>query len=176
MRSSRTRAAQLLQLVHERPGISRADAARILGLGTGAATELVAGLVAGGLIAESKAPPSGGRGRPTTVLAADPGGPVVLAVSITYRAWRADAVTIGGVAVDSVRATHRRRPAARAMTELTVALDDLRGRFGARVRGVGVSAPGIVRDHQLIEATTPGWRDVDPRRPGASRRDAGHRQ
>ena len=161
MRASSTRAAKLLQLVHERPGISRADAARTLGVGTGAATELVAGLVAGRLVAERPAPPSGGRGRPTAVLGPHPQGPVVLAVSVTYGAWRADAVTIGGQAVGSAGAAHRGLPADRAMAEIEEALGEMRRGLGSRIRGVGVSAPGIVRAGQLIEATTVGWRDVD---------------
>lgn len=161
VRASNTRAATLLQLVHERPGISRADAARTLGIGTGAATELVAGLAAAHLVAESPAPPSGGRGRPTTVLGPHPNGPVVIAVSVTYGAWRAEAVTIGGGVAHSASAAHRGQPAERAMADLAHAVDDLRRRLGSRVRAVGVSAPGIVRDGVLIEATTVGWRDVD---------------
>ena len=161
MRTSNTRAAQLLQLVHERPGISRAEASRTLGVGTGAATELVAGLVAGSLVAETPAPHRGARGRPTTVLAAHPDGPLVIAVSITYRSWRAEAVTIGGGSIQSVAAAHRGRSADQAIAQLSGALEELRRRFGSRVRGVGVSAPGIVRDGRLIDATTVGWADVD---------------
>lgn len=161
MRASGTRAAKLLQLVHQRPGISRADATREIGVGTGAATELVAALSAGALITESPAPPSGGRGRPTTVLGTHPAGPVVIAVSITYRAWRAEAVGIGGATVASTGAAHRGRSAARAMEHVDASLQEMREQFGSRVRGVGVSAPGIVRDGRLLDATTVGWKNVD---------------
>jgi predicted NBD/HSP70 family sugar kinase len=161
VRASGTRAAKLLQLVHQRPGISRAEATRAIGVGTGAATELVAALAAGHLITESPAPPSGGRGRPTTVLGPHPAGPVVIAVSITYRAWRAEAVGIGGAAVAATGAGHRGRSAARAMEQVSASLEEMRVRLGPRVRGVGVSAPGIVRDGRLLDATTVGWKNVD---------------
>src|ERR1700712_1596822 len=80
---TRTRAADLLELVHGCPGISRADAGRRLDVGTGAITGLVSRLVAADLIAEHPAQPTGGRGRPTTMLTGHPSGPLVLAVSIT---------------------------------------------------------------------------------------------
>lgn len=161
MRPSSTRAAELLRLVHDRPGISRVDAARLLGVGTGAVTELVAGLVAGELLAESPAPPSGGRGRPTTVLGPHPAGPLVLAVSVTYADWRIQAVEIGGAVTDSVGAPHRGQAVGAVMAGIAGALDRMRGSFGPRVRGVGVSVPGIVRDGQLVEAAMLGWREVD---------------
>ncbi|WP_354527297.1 ROK family protein [Nakamurella sp. UYEF19] len=161
MRDSSTRAIGLLRLVHDRPGITRADAARSLAVGTGAAAELVAGLVSRQLLSEQAAPPSGGRGRPTTLLGPHPGGPLVVAVSITYADWRIRAIEIGGRTVDVVEGFHAGQRADEAMDELSRATDRLRRRLGSRVRGLGVSAPGIVRDGRLIDATTLGWRDVD---------------
>lgn len=161
MRPSGTRAAELLQLVHDRPGVSRVDAARLLGVGTGAATELVAGLVAGRLIAESPAPPGGGRGRPTTVLGSHPQGPLVLAISVTYASWRIQVVEIGGAVVHSAGATHLGKPADTVLADLADAIDGMRQSFGPRVCGLGVSVPGIVRGGQLIEAAMLGWRGVD---------------
>lgn len=161
VRPSSVRAAELLRLVHDRPGISRVDAARLLAVGSGATTELVSGLVAGRLIAERPAPPSGGRGRPTTVLGPHPAGPLVLAVSVTYAAWRVRAVEIGGAVVDSAGATRRGQAVGAVMAGIAETLDRMRGSFGARVRGVGVSVPGIVRGGRLVEAAMLGWREVD---------------
>jgi len=56
------RAVALLETVHARPGLTRAAAAQLLGIGTGAATELVARLAQRELLAEEPAPPTGSRG------------------------------------------------------------------------------------------------------------------
>ncbi|MEU8613690.1 hypothetical protein AB0C29_37470, partial [Actinoplanes sp. NPDC048791] len=61
-----TRATELLRVVHARPGVTRADAARLIGVGTGATTELVGRLGQAELLAEGPTAPSGARGRPTT--------------------------------------------------------------------------------------------------------------
>ena len=47
-----TRATELLRVVHARPGVTRADAARLIGVGTGATTELVGRLGQAELLAE----------------------------------------------------------------------------------------------------------------------------
>ena len=51
--------AQLLTAVHETPGITRAAAARQLGMSSGLATETTARLVSAGLVAERPLPPAG---------------------------------------------------------------------------------------------------------------------
>lgn len=161
MRTTGTRAVELLRLVHDRPGISRVDAARTIGVSTGAAAELVTPLIAGRLLQEQPAPPSGGRGRPTTLLGPHPDGPVVIAVSLTYEGWRLRAVEIGGEAVASAEGVHGGRTATEVMTTVGRSIDRIRRPLGERVRGLGVSAPGIVRDGRLLDATTSGWHDVD---------------
>jgi predicted NBD/HSP70 family sugar kinase len=161
MGSTRTRAGDLLRLVHDQPGITRARAARMLGVGTGAATELVGTLVAGHLLGERPAPPTGGRGRPTTLLGPHPDGPVVIALSMTYREWRIQAVELGGGVVLSEHADHRGQGPGQVIEAMAASVGRMRRRLGVRIRGVGVSAPGIVQDGHLVEATTLGWSDVD---------------
>ncbi len=161
MAAGRTRAGDLLRLVHGQAGITRAEAARLLGIGSGAAAELVAGLAGARLLGELPAPPSGGRGRPTTVLGPHPGGPVVVAVSITYRRWSVQAVELGGGIVLASGADHRGQESDGVIRAISAALTRLRRRLGDRIRGVGVSAPGIVVGGKLVEATTSGWAGVD---------------
>src|SRR6188768_1691907 len=91
-----TRATELLRVVHARPGVTRADAARLIGVGTGATTELVGRLGQAGLLAEGPTAPSGARGRPTTALIPHPRGPLIAAASITHESWRVDVVELGG--------------------------------------------------------------------------------
>ena len=157
--SSRT--AALLSLVHAQPGITRAEAGRLLGLGTGATTELVARLSRERLLAETAAPHNGRRGRPTTVLGPHPAGPLTIAVSISHESWTVAAVALGGSVVAERRAGHD--PAAGAATRraVTAAVTGLRRRYPGRVRAVGVAAPGVVRDRMLLVAATLGWYDID---------------
>ncbi|GAA0221463.1 ROK family transcriptional regulator [Cryptosporangium japonicum] len=160
-----TRSAQLLRIVHARPGVTRAEAARLMGVGTGAATELVGRLGAAGLVRERPAAPSGARGRPTAALGPHPEGPLVAAVSITHEAWQVSAVELGGRVVSSAVGAHRGG-------DPSVVLAAVRGAIGAlgpRVRGVGVAVTGPVSRDQRVEAFPLGWHalDLSPLRSGA---------
>jgi predicted NBD/HSP70 family sugar kinase len=180
-----TRAGELLRVVHENPGVTRADAARRVGIGTGAATELVARLTAAELLSEHPADPSGSRGRPTTVLVPHPNGPLILAAAITHESWRMDVVELGGAIVDSVAGPHGSAELDAAGLDL-VGLDlaglgsggfgvrgdvlvralkdvvaELRHRWPGRIRGMGVSAPGTVTKDALVDATNLGWTGLD---------------
>jgi predicted NBD/HSP70 family sugar kinase len=46
---------------------------------------------------------------------------------------------------------------------MAAAIGDLRGRWPGRVRGLGVSVPGTVRDGHTLDASYLGWRDIDLR-------------
>jgi predicted NBD/HSP70 family sugar kinase len=157
------RAAALLETVHAQPGLTRAAASQRLGLGTGAATELVARLVTRELLAEQPAPPTGARGRPTRRLTAHPAGPLVLAAAISHESWRIDAVELGGRSVASVAARHDGGEAARVLGAMADAAARLRRRLPGRVRGLGVSVPGTVLDGHTLDASYLGWSGVDLR-------------
>lgn len=158
-----TRASELLRVVHENPEVTRADAARLVGIGTGAATELVARLTAAQLISERPAEPTG-RGRPTTVLQPHPKGPLVLAVAFTHESWRAEVVQLGGevVACDADdRMAGAYGDGERILVEVKDRLTRLRRRFRGRIRGMGISVPGLVAMDRLVEAPTLGWSGVE---------------
>lgn len=157
------RASELLRVVHDEPGVTRAEAARAMGIGTGAATEVVASLVAAQLLAEQPAERSGGRGRPTTVLVPHQAGPLVLAVSIAHEAWRLQAVALGGGVVAVVSGDHTGRDAGEVLAEIAAAATRLRRRFPRRVRAMAVAAPGTVTGTVLGHATSRTWRGVDLR-------------
>ncbi|GID31532.1 ROK family protein [Paractinoplanes brasiliensis] len=152
-----TRSTELLRVAHQHPGVTRADAARRLGIGTGAATELVARLSQAALLAEAPATPSGARGRPTTVLVPHPSGPLVLAAEITHEAWRIDVVELGGHTLTTVASPHAGTP----WPEVTAAVAQILHTYGGRVRGMGVSVPGTVAPALRLDASTAGWHDVD---------------
>ena len=153
-----TRSAELLALVHAHPGTTRAAAARHLGIGTGAAAELVARLSQAGLLTEAPATPSGSRGRPTKVLLAHPEGPLILAAAITHESWRIDVVELGGHTLATASDTHDNTP---MLPILEAAARDLRGRYPDRVRGLGISAPGTVSRDFRLDASMLDWHDLD---------------
>ena len=155
------RAVTLLAAVHARPGLTRAEAARLLGIGTGRAAEVVGVLVAGELLAEGPPVATAARGRPTRPLTAHPAGPVVLAAALGHATWRVDAVELGGARVAGRRGEHAGESAATVLARLGEAVQQLHDSLGDRVRGLGVSAPGIVTDERWLDATVLGWRHVD---------------
>lgn len=154
----------LLQAAHAHPRLTRAAAARMLNLSTGAATELVARLSSAALLTERPAAPTGTRGRPTSELAPHPDGPLVLACAISYEHWRLDVVQLGGESIATAGAAHAGNRAEPALAAISEAVDGARRRFGGRIRGFGVSAPGTIRDGYLLDAVNLGWQAVDLRR------------
>lgn len=157
-----TRSTELLALVHGEPGITRAAAARSLGVGTGATTELVARLGLAGLLAEAPAAPSGSRGRPTTILLPHPAGPLILAAAVTHESWRIEVVELGGATLAVRRGAHPGAgPADRVLGVLTAAVDELRAAYPDRVRGIGIAVPGTVTRDLRLDASGLDWHDLD---------------
>ncbi|AEV88910.1 ROK family transcriptional regulator [Actinoplanes sp. SE50] len=163
-----TRSTELLRVVHRTPGVTRADAARLLGVGTGAATELVARLSRAALLTQAPAAPSGSRGRPTTLLLPHPDGPLTLAVAITHEGWRVEAVELGGAIAGSRTGGHAGAAWPEVRSAVRGALQELRSAYGHRPRAVGVSVPGTVSRDLRLEAVGTGWHDVDLTELGAA--------
>ena len=156
-----TRSTELLRVAHANPGVTRAGAARLIGVGTGAAAELVGRLAQAGLLAETPAAPSGVRGRPTTVLVPHPAGPLVLAAAITYESWRIDVVELGGSTLATVAGEHAGGAWSEVSAAVTAAIHGLLTRYAGRPRALGVSVPGTVSPDNRLDASNLGWHDVD---------------
>jgi predicted NBD/HSP70 family sugar kinase len=157
-----SRSTALLQAAHAHPGLTRAEAARLLGVGTGAATEIVARLSRANLLAEVRAAPSGARGRPTTTLVPHPQGPLVLAAAITHETWRVDVVELGGTVLTTEDGRHRAEWGALATT-LAATVARFRERYDGRPQALGLSVPGTVTPSARLDAATLLWRDIDLR-------------
>ena len=155
------RAVSMLSAVHAHPGLTRAEASRLLGIGTGGAAEVVAVLVAEQLLAEGPPVPSATRGRPTRPLTAHPAGPLVLAAALGHTSWRVDAVELGGGSIGSLVGRHDGESAPAVLGALGNAVGRSRERWGSRVRGLGVSAPGVVVEERYLDAVGLGWTGVD---------------
>jgi predicted NBD/HSP70 family sugar kinase len=160
-------ALDLLKLVRAQPGITRAEAARAMRVGSGTATEISARLRALDLIAERPAPPSG-RGRPTTSLHAHPEGPLAAVVDLRYADWRVAVVDLEGALHDTTTGRHASKRPERVFADIRAAVQAMADRHGGRVRAVSISATGTVRRNGIVQSSVLGWRDVDvdPLLPG----------
>ena len=155
-----TGAVAVLRAVHERPGIERVAVARETGMTSGFVTETVARLGALDLVTERPAPPTGGRGRPTTTLRPHPRGPLVVAAAIGHETWRLAVAQLGGTELVRAERAHRRDPG-QVLGELGEALASVRRRYGRRLRAIAVAVPGTVVDDHLAQAANLGWDDID---------------
>lgn len=159
------RAAELLRLVHDRPGLTRAEAARALTAGTGTVATLVARLGAQSLVAEAAAPRPRTRGRPTTALVPHPDGPMVAVGLVSHRDWRTRLVGLGGqVVAETTGGFARTRDGRDVLRDLRDATAALTSRAPGRVLGAGIALPGPVRDNRWFRATLLGWPDQDVQR------------
>jgi predicted NBD/HSP70 family sugar kinase len=163
------RGLELLSLVHRNPGISRADAARELGMGSGQATEITARLVADRLIGEGPSAPSGARGRPSTVLGPHPDGPLAVVAAIAHDGWRVAIVELGERVLEQ-RAGEHDQTVAGTLSDVAAAIATLRRGHRTRVRATAVSVPGTVAGDVVLQAPGLGWSDVSltPLRPSRS--------
>ncbi len=153
-------AARVLAEVRRRPGVTRAAMAQELGLTSGLATELTARLRALRLLAETPAPPRG-RGRPSAVLAPHPDGPVLAVVDLRAADWRCGVATLDGRLHDVVVRRHRGRDPGAVLAAVRRGLDDVRDRYGGRLRAVSLAVAGTVHDGRLVQSATLGWGPVD---------------
>jgi len=155
-------ALAVLRLVHEQPGISRAQVAELLGLSSSSTTEITARLRARSLVTEHAPVQLGRRGRPSGLLLPHPQGPVVLAAEIAHPGWRVAAVELGGRIVESAGGRRARMPRV-ALADVRGALTALHRVFGDRVTAIGVSVTGTVSGTTLVQAATFRWGEVDLR-------------
>jgi predicted NBD/HSP70 family sugar kinase len=151
----------MLTAVHRRPGLTRAEASQLLGIGSGAATTVVGRLVAARLLAEGPTAPVAGPGRPTRQLIAHPEGPLMLAAVIAHEVWGVAAVELGGVPIATLSGRHVDASEQTVMAAISEAVAQLRDRFADRVRGLGIGGPGIVAGQRYLDATLLGWAGAD---------------
>ncbi|GIJ48381.1 xylose repressor [Virgisporangium aliadipatigenens] len=152
--------AQVLAALLRRPDATRAEIARELGLTSGFATELTARMRELRLITEVRAPVHG-RGRPTTVLAPHPEGPVVLAVELRHADYAVSVATVDGRLHGTRRRPHRQRRPEAVVQALRRTVGRARDRYGHRLRAVSIAVAATVHDGRVVQASTLGWGEVD---------------
>lgn len=153
-------AAQLIGVVRSEPGITRAEAAQRLGIGSGGAAELVARMRQARLIDETPAPAQG-RGRPTTVLGAHADGPLVLAADLRAADWRLALAGIDGLPQVVAQAAYAGEELDPVLTQLSNAIGTVYRRKSRRLRAIAVSVAGTISGAKLVQFTSRGWNDVD---------------
>src|SRR4051812_10442153 len=137
-------AADVLALVGREPGITRADAARRLGLSSGSTTEITGRLRELALLGETRAPVRG-RGRPTSVLTAHPAGRLVLGIGVRHEEGRCALAGVDGRARPVASGRHDRRDPASVLAALRQSVLDVHAEHADRLRAVSVAVAGTVR-------------------------------
>ncbi|MDT0187097.1 ROK family transcriptional regulator [Microbacterium sp. ARD31] len=159
--------SRLLRIVHLDGPLSRAALTGATGLNRSTIADLVAELEGAGLVIERAPDPSRRVGRPSPVVAADPR---VVAVAANPEV---DALTLGAVGLDREIRVRERIEVDHLLTpdETARLIADriVQWRGGplaqARIAGVGLAVPGLVRavDGLVRNAPHLGWNDVPVR-------------
>lgn len=159
--SRRRNLSAVLRLVHTRRGLSRAELTRLTRLNRSTVGGLVAELAELGLVVEAE-PAIDGVGRPSPRIEPNP-DVVAVTVNPDVDAVTVGLVGLGGVVRARVRRAHRRVPTPERAASVAdgVIRKLLASVPGARVVGLGVAVPGLVReaDGTVVLAPHLGWRD-----------------
>ena len=155
--------ARLLRLVHVDGPLSRAALTEATGLNRSTIADLVATLVRQGLVEERAPDPSRRVGRPSPVVGADPR---VVAIAVNPEV---DAVELGAVGLDRSIVLRERLPQPQLVspeqTARIVAERIAAWREGpladARIVGVGLAVPGLVRAADGLVRNAPHLRWID---------------
>ncbi|GAB3929861.1 xylose repressor [Microlunatus endophyticus] len=148
-----------MRLLTTEPDITRREAAERLGLSSGAATDLVDRLKRLDLLDESKAE-STGPGRPTSVFAPHPAGPLVLIVGLQASGWDLRLSDLfGRLTVLASEPYRDDRPEAVLATVAAAVGHTVEG-AGTRIRCLVVSAAGPVSGTFLGQLSARHWLDL----------------
>lgn len=147
---------RLLRAVHNAAEpFTRAEAARLLGIGRNTAASLVGELQRARILLELPAE-SSGRGRPTTLLVPHPDGPVALAVDFREDSWTLAWFELGGKMTELETREHDRTPGVFTEIREAVARWD-----GERVGALGFATSGPIRDGHRLHISHLGWDEVE---------------
>ncbi|MEU7823121.1 ROK family protein [Catellatospora sp. NPDC049133] len=150
--------ARLLRAVHDADEpLTRAGAARLLGIGRNTAAALVGELQAAELLHEIPAE-AAGRGRPTSLLLPHPHGPVAFAADIREDTWTLAQLELGGELTTLDSGEHDRTPAVFGTLRAAT-----RRHATGRLACLGIAIAGPIRDQRHLHISHLGWDDVDLR-------------
>ena len=155
------RSMVLQHLFHAGPG-SRADLARSTGLTRVTVSDLVASLVADGLVAELGTRTEGKVGKPATLVGLRTEAFQIVSVDLADAELMYGAILdLAGVVVERRSAPHDGRTGQAAVDALVGFCAELVAAATSPVLGVGIGSPGVVdAEGRVIEAPNRGWFDV----------------
>ncbi|MFS0853239.1 ROK family transcriptional regulator [Microbacterium sp. 179-I 3D4 NHS] len=153
----------VLRMLLRAPGISRADVARITGLSRITVSHVVTELMDEGLLIEIGARESTGRrGKPATLLRANPRAYAVVAADLSQLdKFRAALVGFDGEVLSTAEVDSRDMTGDAAIDAVMNLIALQLSRADVPVRGVGIGTPGVVDEEgRVLEAFNLRWRDV----------------
>ncbi len=168
-RSETVRRANLSSIVrelHVHGPLSRSELVGLTGLTRSAIRGLIGELAAADLVAEERAAPLGGPGRPSPLVRLNADSAVVLAMEIAVDSLAAALVGLGGEVLDLVRIDRPRGhisvdETVADLVEVTTSIRDRRPPHDPLI-GIGVAVVGVVRRSDGFVSMAPnlGWHDV----------------
>lgn len=143
-------AGEVLRLLHARPGVTRAQAVEQLGISSASATDLFDRLRQCRLLTERPAPATG-PGRPTTLLAAAPQGPLIGVLDLAGSSWQILVADLAGEVTPLERGTYADATPARFLPHLTKRLGKALSPYADRVLVVSAAVAGTVTGDRLLQ-------------------------
>ncbi|MGH9970824.1 MAG: ROK family protein [Pyrinomonadaceae bacterium] len=158
-----------LTLIRTHQPVSRADLARLMGTRRGAASVLVAELLAEGLIFEGAIGEGRGRGRKPTFLYIDSRERYVIAVDIRATRTYMMATDLLGKTLVGITSFPTNRDLNSLVSELAQRIKSIVAdhRTASTCQGIGVVVPGMTdpTSGRVLHAPTLAWRDVNLKDP-----------
>jgi predicted NBD/HSP70 family sugar kinase len=155
----------VLQMLYRNGGQSRADLARASDLTKVTVSDLVAEMLAEGLVVETRQRTSNGPGKPAVELDIARDRWQVIAVDLSdSEVFEGAVLDLDGGVIDRVSAPRNGATGTLALETAYELVDDLRARATAPVLGIGVGSPGVVDlDGVVLSAPNLGWVNVPMR-------------
>lgn len=156
----------MLELLHLRGSVSRSQLVSHSGLTRSAIGGLVTDLVELGFVTEEQSASQGRPGRPSTSVVPRSATNVALSVVIMVDSITVAAVGLGGVELASVRTSPPTAgwPVGETLDVISPLIEQVRAELdpAARIFGIGVAVPGLVRhaDDWVVVAPNLDWNDV----------------
>ncbi len=141
--------------------VSRAELSRLTGLTKTTVSEIVAGLIETGLVAETGLGESAG-GKPPTMLQPIANARQVACLDLDSAEFRGALINLNGVLQHRVNIPIQELKGDSALHRVFVLLDALVSASSAPLLGIGIGTPGLVdpADKRIIQAVNLGWQNL----------------
>ncbi len=154
--------ALVLQALYRGEGLSRADLAREVGLTRVTISDVIADLIAEGIVVELGVRVDSRPGKPATVLDLDRSGFNVIALDLSKDAtFRGAVIDLDGTVLHRHEADVTGLTGRAAIEPVVAVFEELAAATTVPILGVGVGSPGIVNAHGVVlHAPNLDWTDV----------------